>query len=86
MNCELSAVMAENNLPRPRRFRITDKHGISRHAYNLKFAIDGEKSQVCTVGLADESLPGKGAAAQETVNGHSMADLKDRAEKRIVED
>jgi hypothetical protein len=46
----------------PRRFRITDKHGLSRHAYNLQIDIDIDGNRTA-LGLGEESLPGRVASA-----------------------
>ena len=40
----------------PRRFRIVDKHGLSRHAYNLQISIELE-GQSLELGLDDSQLP-----------------------------
>ncbi|MDH4039514.1 MAG: hypothetical protein OEV88_02545 [Gammaproteobacteria bacterium] len=46
----------------PRRFRIVDKHGLSRHAYNLQIAIELE-GQGLSLGLDDGQLPHRSASA-----------------------
>lgn len=46
----------EKSGPGPRRFRIVDKHGLSRHAYNLQIFIELE-GQSLALGLDDSQLP-----------------------------
>ena len=40
-----------------RRFRITDKHGRSRHAYNLRLNIHRDNGEPLFLGLQDRQLP-----------------------------
>ncbi|QFU77755.1 hypothetical protein EY643_04310 [Halioglobus maricola] len=42
IRCQLSEYQDDESVRRPRRFLITDKHGLSRHAYNLQVALDLE--------------------------------------------
>ena len=85
----------------PRRFRIVDKHGLSRHAYNLELSIDLEGRQL-KLGLDASQLPGRaeamgesgqasvvpaaGAASAEEMFDDLAALLQKRSAKRIVED
>lgn len=85
----------------PRRFRIVDKHGLSRHAYNLELSIDLEGRQL-NLGLDASRLPGgaqaagatgkavetaaPGAATAEEMFDDLAALLQKRSAKRIVED
>jgi hypothetical protein len=45
----------------PRRFRITDKHGLTRFAYNLQVDVDLD-GQPLALGLNDSQLPGRSEA------------------------
>ncbi len=84
----------------PRRFRITDKHGRSRYAYNLQVEISFE-DQKLWLGLDSSRLPGRessqtsGQAQKsgpaEASSAEDMYDdlafmLKKRAQKAITED
>ena len=51
-----SADQSETSGSGPRRFRIVDKHGLSRHAYNLQIFIELE-GQSLALGLDDSQLP-----------------------------
>ena len=50
----------------PRRFRVVDKHGLSRYVYNLQLDIGLEGHNLC-LGLDDSSLDQAAGAA----DGHS---------------
>jgi hypothetical protein len=52
---------------RPRRFRIVDKHGLSRFAYNLQIDIDLE-GRALSLGLGEGDLPGRGTAKSSGTN------------------
>jgi hypothetical protein len=64
--CHLTESPDQVEKPGPRRFRIVDKHGLSRHAYNLQIAIDLEDQQL-SLGLDASKLPLRGA--REPVTG-----------------
>lgn len=49
-----------------RRFKVTDKHGLSRHAYNLQLELDLE-GDVLKLGLDASELPGPPVAVPEKV-------------------
>jgi hypothetical protein len=84
----------------PRRFRITDKHGLTRHAYNLQVEI-GLEGENIWLGLDSSRLPGRQVVAEpaetpragpaKAASAEEMYDdltfmLKKRAEKAITED
>jgi len=60
LGCHLTEGADRQDRSGPRRFRITDKHGLSRHAYNLQIAIELE-GQSLSLGLDDSRLPHRGA-------------------------
>ena len=86
---------------RPRRFRIVDKHGLSRFAYNLQIQIEMEGGSL-SLGLDEEQLPvrsasslaGEGAVPQASVAAPSAEELfddlasmlKKHGDKSITED
>ena len=91
---------AEDGGATPRRFRIVDKHGLSRHAYNLQIEINLE-GQRMSLGLDETQLPGRAAAHPQdssganTPGGAPSAEelfddlasmLKKRSAKTITED
>lgn len=57
MRCNLSGGDAVDDRRAARRFRITDKHGLSRHAYNLEINIDFADGKL-HLGLDGEQLGG----------------------------
>ena len=65
MSCYLSASDTEPAASSPRRFRIVDKHGLSRHAYNLQIEmeLDGQK---LTLGLDANKLPHRSTRPAES--------------------
>ena len=65
MACYLTGTQGGSGDTGPRRFRITDKHGLTRHAYNLQVDIDLD-GQSLSLGLGDSQLPGRAAVAEET--------------------
>ena len=99
MACHLTEHPDEEGVPR--RFRIVDKHGLSRHAYNLELSIDLEGNHL-KLGLDASRLPGRAdaaaaagqpveASADEAATAEEMFDdlasmLHKRSAKRIVED
>jgi hypothetical protein len=57
MRCRLTGEDDPGERRAARRFKVTDKHGLSRHAYNLQLIIELE-DQVLELGLGDHQLPG----------------------------
>lgn len=70
MSCHLTEHDGESGNLTPRRFRIVDKHGLSRHAYNLQLSIDVSGDHL-NLGLDEAQLPGRVVpqAASDTVGG-----------------
>jgi class 3 adenylate cyclase len=56
VNCYLTQSVEADGKPTPRRFRIVDKHGLSRYAYNLQLAI-GVSDRELVLGLDSSMLP-----------------------------
>ena len=52
MRCDTSRVDGDN---RPRRFLLTDKHGLTRHAYNLEVAMEVADTRL-QLGLLHQQL------------------------------
>jgi hypothetical protein len=63
ISCRLTEGVEGDGESRPRRFRIVDKHGLSRYAYNLQIAIDLEGRKL-SLGLDQDALPGRAAATK----------------------
>ncbi len=97
-SCRLTESDDADGMPGPRRFRIVDKHGLSRFAYNLQIDIELEGKSL-SLGLDDSALPHKGADAgqdtgaesAEAPSAEALFDdlaslLKKRNTKKIVED
>ncbi len=98
LSCRLTASEGEDGKREPRRFRIVDKHGLSRHAYNLEIAMDLEGKKRF-LGLEESRLPhrhqGEEGEAEATRRSAPSADemigdlaslLKKRSAKAITED
>jgi hypothetical protein len=62
MGCHLTRAHDSDDQSAPRRFRIVDKHGLSRDAYNLQIEIELE-GQRLALGLDDDHLPHPGGSA-----------------------
>ena len=63
MACYLSGAQGGGSDGAARRFLITDKHGLTRHAYNLQVDIDLD-GQSLNLGLDDSQLPGRAGGAE----------------------
>jgi hypothetical protein len=96
LSCRLTSGEGPQGKTEPRRFRIVDKHGLSRHAYNLEIEMDLQ-GQALSLGLDAARLPGRqepagGEAAQrpapsaDELIGDLSTMLKKRGSKTITED
>jgi len=95
LGCRLTTGEGPEGKREPRRFRIVDKHGLSRHAYNLEIQMDLE-GQELTLGLDDSGLPAPSCKAQkesrrpapstDELIGDLASMLKKRSNKIITED
>ena len=72
LSCHLTESEDQVEKIGPRRFRIVDKHGLSRHAYNLQIAIEMEGQQL-SLGLDGSQLPPPAAAQTDSVAGNCPA-------------
>lgn len=68
MSCHLSGQDDRADHSGPRRFRIVDKHGLSRHAFNLQIDIDLE-GQSLALGLGDSQLPRRATVPADKATG-----------------
>lgn len=64
MHCRLTGEDDSGERRAARRFRVTDKHGLSRHAYNLQLSIELE-DQTLELGLPEERLTGADGRSSE---------------------
>ena len=100
LSCHLTEGPDQSEKSNPRRFRIVDKHGLSRHAYNLQISIELE-GQSLALGLDDSQLPHRSARTlpgEVAVSGNAAAPspdqmfddlaglLKKRGNKAMTED
>jgi hypothetical protein len=100
LSCHLTQGEEASGETAPRRFRIVDKHGLSRLAYNLQIDIDLDGSKLA-LGVDSSELPQRGANATDSAAGpgglleaptaEDLFDdlasmLKKRSAKTIVED
>jgi len=58
MSCRLTEYRDDEGNTVTRRFRIVDKHGLSRHAYNLEVSLDLEGNHL-RLGLDESRLPSR---------------------------
>lgn len=63
LSCFLTDTEVASGERVPRRFRITDKHGLSRHAYNLQIEFDIAGNSL-HLGLDERQLPTRGKSSQ----------------------
>jgi len=69
LHCQLTGATGASAGQSVRRFRITDKHGRSRHAYNLRINVHtGDGHAPLLLGLHSHSLPKPGARGQGSVD------------------
>jgi hypothetical protein len=76
-----------------RRFRLTDKHGMSRGAYNLQISLETAAGRSWSLGLGDDGLPARAAgstpekeADEDTIDDRSVNALKQRSQKTVSEE
>jgi hypothetical protein len=97
-SCHLTESDDAEGMPGPRRFRVVDKHGLSRVVYNLQIDIELESERL-SLGLDDSALPHRGsqtdrsegrppegAPSAEALFDDLASMLKKRSEKKIIED
>lgn len=97
IRCALTRSETDSEDPMPRRFRITDKHGLSRYAYNLEIEIDLNGDPM-SLGLGPMLLPGRPQSGRadsspdrRSADAEAMFDdlaalLRQRSRKTIEED
>jgi hypothetical protein len=80
LHCQLSGEPGVSAGQRARRFCITDKHGRSRHAYNLRINIHtGGGSRPLLLGIQEYYLPKPGLRGQPTISADGAAQGARRA-------
>lgn len=89
MKCLLSTRADGSGEQQVRRYQITDKHGISRYAYNLEVSIETSDKQQLILGLEDFlSVANENAAKEDrqgTVDGQAVGRLGKESKKLIIE-
>jgi hypothetical protein len=80
ISCRLTEGTERDGQSRPRRFRIVDKHGLSRFAYNLQIDIDLEGRNL-SLGLTHDQLPGRATPQSGTPTRTLPADTAPSAEE-----
>ena len=58
VRCFLTQGLSPSGEAAARRFKVVDKHGLSRHAYNLQLELELE-GETLALGLSEEQLPGR---------------------------
>lgn len=90
ISCSLTETEELDGQTRPRRFRIIDKHGLSRFAYNLEIEITLEGNSLSLLlGLNERQLPSRtgspgnsGSAASAPTTEQLVDDLSSMLKKR----
>jgi len=100
LSCHLTQHDGADGKPVPRRFRIVDKHGFSRHAYNLQIDLELDGREL-SLGLGPDQLPQRsigstdaGAQSRQPAEAPTAEELfddlasllKKRSVKTITED
>jgi hypothetical protein len=91
MQCRPAGTLDGEGERRPRRFKLTDKHSISREVYSLQVEITTASGRSLMLGLNDADLPGKplqpvagSDEAPETVDGYSVRALNKQVLKSLA--
>ncbi len=86
VHCYLTEGAAYSGETTAKRFKVTDKHGLSRHAYNLQLELDLE-GDILSLGLGESELPGRGEAKAHTEEASTATEHEKSAstEDRIVD-
>jgi hypothetical protein len=93
LGCKVSEAAAGDGEMVARRFRLTDKHGMSRGAYNLQINLETAAGRTWSLGLGDDALPARPvgeasneAADEDTIDESSVNALKKRSQKTVSEE
>jgi hypothetical protein len=87
LHCGPSLANVGDDAQAPRRFRLTDKHGISRSAYNLGIHIETVAGRKWELGLADGKLPPRGEGGSgDVIDENAIGKLKQRSQKSVTEE
>jgi hypothetical protein len=93
LGCRASEAAAADGKMVARRFRLTDKHGMSRGAYNLQISLETAAGRSWSLGLGDDGLPARAAGAtpekeadEDTIDDRSVNALKQRSQKTVSEE
>jgi len=93
LSCKASEAAGDGGKMVARRFRLTDKHGMSRSAYNLQISLETAAGRCWSLGLGDDALPArsagdasKAAAGEDTIDERSVNALKKRSQKTVSEE
>ena len=78
MTCFLTENEELDGSSAARRFRIIDKHGLSRHAYNLQIGIDMDDKDLA-LGLDESQLPQRGTQQDDDEQPPSELEATDTA-------
>jgi hypothetical protein len=84
ISCLLTEALEPDGESRPRRFRIVDKHGLSRFAYNLQIEIDLEGRDL-SLGLDENELPDR-TSAKSTDSGSGQSAITAPSAEALFDD
>jgi hypothetical protein len=85
LECRASRASDGQGGERVRRFRLTDKHGLSRNAYNLELHIDTTRGS-WALGLGGEELSAGSSDGGDVVDAKYLQQLKGPSRKSVSED
>jgi hypothetical protein len=80
ISCRLTEGVGTDGVSRPRRFRIVDKHGMSRCCYNLQIDIDLAGKNL-SLGLDQDELPSRGTTKTSEKRSGQTVDAAPSAEE-----
>jgi class 3 adenylate cyclase len=93
MNCGPAGTAGEGGVIQPRRFMLTDKHGLSREAFSLQVDIRTDSGRSLQLGLSDAELAGEhldlvvgGVGAPVTPDRNAVQALGNSTLKPLPED
>ncbi len=85
LRCFLTPSAEDGSGATPRRFRITDKHGLTRYAYNLQLTLRLEDREL-SLGLGDSELPTRAAAPETAPAGEAEPAAPEASAEELFDD
>jgi hypothetical protein len=82
LGCYLTPGEGPDGAGSPRRVKVVDKHGLSRHAFNLQFEVNME-GETLYLGVSGDQLPGRTPAVREVASIQEQAQSPPSTEELI---